>query len=120
MKCHTHSSISCSDAALVLCVYKQAICPEPSMHEPKYDKDTHYIPLGSIMVFSRTANGAIVEGHPTPHDSKMVPDKIATTDTPESTNYKLFFWGFVVWVLTAGGLYGIGYGIYSLAVFATS
>ena len=55
-----------------------------------YDQDTHYTPLGSVVVFSQntahTSNGEMVypqAGYP-PQESTMVQEQIATPDTPEN------------------------------------
>ena len=106
---------------------------EASMYQPKYYKDTHYIPVGSVVVFSqntaRTSDGEMVAGPPDPQESTMAIDPIATIDTPETsplqetteldkTDYRSVFMGCAVWWILAGIVFGICVGVHSLGFFA--
>ena len=94
-----------------------------------YDQDTHYTPLGSVVVFSqntaRTSNGEIgypQAGYP-PQESTMVQEQIATPDTPENP-YEAkrkkdneLLRAFALLMLIIGVLTGIGFGFYAIGRF---
>ena len=94
-----------------------------------YDQDTHYTPLGSVVVFSQntahTSNGEMVypqAGYP-PQESTMVQEQIATTDTPENPgqtkrkNDHELLRTFALLILMIGVMTGIGFGIYAVGRF---